>query len=155
MQLLQSNFTGKLQTILYGCFFVYVILSFGFITFSIFGFSFFFFFWSFCLFLGLFLRHMEFPRLGVELELQPPAYAIATATWDPSRVCNLHHGSQPRWILNPLSRARDRTCNLMVPSRICQPLCHDGNSILAFVYISSQRYLDGLMTLMIGVKERV
>jgi len=28
----------------------------------------------------------------------------------------------------PLSKARDRTCGLMVPSRIRQPLCHDGNS---------------------------
>ena len=29
-------------------------------------------------------RHMEVPRLGVELELQPLAYSIATAMWDPS-----------------------------------------------------------------------
>ena len=28
--------------------------------------------------------HMEVPRLGVELELQLPAYAIATATQEPS-----------------------------------------------------------------------
>ena len=37
---------------------------------------------------------MEVPRLGVESELQPPAYARATATRDPSRVCNLHHSSR-------------------------------------------------------------
>ena len=38
------------------------------------------------------------------------------ATWDPSRVCNLHHSSwQECQILNPLSKARDQTCNLMVP----------------------------------------
>ena len=30
----------------------------------------------------------------------------------------LHHSSQQRQILNPLSKARDRTCNLMVPSQI-------------------------------------
>ena len=30
----------------------------------------------------------------------------------------LHHGSPQRWILNPLSKARDQTRNLMVPSRI-------------------------------------
>jgi len=46
------------------------------------------------------------------------AYAKATATPDPSRVCNLQHSSWQRRILNPLSKARDRTRNLMVPSRI-------------------------------------
>ena len=35
-----------------------------------------------------------------------------------SHVCDLHHSSRQRWILNPLSKARDRTCNLMVPSQI-------------------------------------
>ena len=59
---------------------------------------------------------MEVPRLGVELELQLPAYA--TATEDSSRLCNLHHSSQQCQILNPLSEARDGTHNLMVPSRI-------------------------------------
>ena len=44
-------------------------------------------------FLGLFLRQMEVPRLGVNLELQLPAYARATATQDPSCVCDLHHSS--------------------------------------------------------------
>ena len=61
---------------------------------------------------------MEVPRLRVELELQLPAYTTATATPDPSRVCELHHSSQQRQILNPLSEARDGTCNLMVPSWI-------------------------------------
>ena len=37
----------------------------------------------FC-FLGPHLWHMEVPRLGVESELQLPAYATATATGDPS-----------------------------------------------------------------------
>ena len=67
-------------------------------------------------FLGL--GHMEVPRLGVESELWPLAYATATAAWDPSRICDLHHSSRQRWILNPLSEARDGTHNLMVPSRI-------------------------------------
>ena len=35
-----------------------------------------------------------------------------------SRVCNVHHSSRQRQILNPLSEARDGTWNLMVPSRI-------------------------------------
>ena len=42
---------------------------------------------------GLHLRHMEVLRLGVELGLQLPAYAIATATPDPSLICDLHHSS--------------------------------------------------------------
>ena len=60
---------------------------------------------------------MEVPRLGVELELLLPAYARAT-TPDPSCVFDLHHSSWQRQIVNPLSEARDRTCNLIVPSWI-------------------------------------
>ena len=70
-------------------------------------------------FLGLHPRHMEVPRLGVKSELQLPAYATATATRDPSHIFSLHHSSQPRQILIPLSEARDRTCNLMVPRWTC------------------------------------
>ena len=58
------------------------------------------------LFLRLHPWHMEVPRLGVELELQL-AYATATATRDLSHVCNLHHSSWQRRILNLLSKARD------------------------------------------------
>ena len=65
---------------------------------------------------------MEVPRLGFELELEPLAYAAATATAtampDPSRVCDLHHSSRQRRILNLQSKARDQTRNLMVPSQI-------------------------------------
>ena len=63
--------------------------------------------------------HMEVPRLGVKLELQPPAYTTAPATRDPSCICNLHHSSQQRWILNPLREARDRTHVLKDTSRVC------------------------------------
>ena len=61
---------------------------------------------------------MEVPRLVVELEMQLLAYTTAASTPDLRHVCNLHHSSQQRWILNPLSEARDRTCNLMVPNQI-------------------------------------
>ena len=37
---------------------------------------------------------MEIPRLGIISELQLPAYTTATAMWDLSCVCNLHHNSQ-------------------------------------------------------------
>ena len=70
-------------------------------------------------FLGSHLWHMEVPRLGVQFKLLLPAYAKATATPDPSQVCNLPHSSQQRQILNPLSGARDQTSNLKVPSQIC------------------------------------
>ena len=52
------------------------------------------------------------------MELQLPAYTTAIATSDLSRVCDLHHGSRQRQILNPLREARDRTRSLMVPSWI-------------------------------------
>ena len=71
---------------------------------------------------------MEVPRLGVESELQLLPYTTATAMPDASRVYNLHHSSQQRQILNPLSEARDRTLNLMVPSWIRSPLSHNGKS---------------------------
>ena len=61
---------------------------------------------------------MEFPRLGVELELQLPAYATATATPDLSCICNLHHSSWQHRILNPLSKARDQIHILMVTSHV-------------------------------------
>ena len=37
--------------------------------------------------LGQHLRHMEVPRLGVKSELQ----WLATAMWDLSSICDLHH----------------------------------------------------------------
>ena len=49
---------------------------------------------------------MEVPRLGVELQLQLPAYITATATPHPSCICNLYHSSRQRQILNLLSEAR-------------------------------------------------
>ena len=70
-------------------------------------------------FLGLHSWHMEVPRLGVESELLLLAYARTIAMWDLSHVCDLHHSLQQCRILNPLNEARDRTCNLMVPSQIC------------------------------------
>ena len=52
---------------------------------------------------------MEVPRLGVESELQLLLLAdiTATAMRDQSLVCDLHHSSQQRQILKPLSKARD------------------------------------------------
>ena len=46
---------------------------------------------------------MEVPRLGAESELPHlPAYTTATATQDPSHVCDLHHCTRQGQIFNPL-----------------------------------------------------
>ena len=50
---------------------------------------------------------MEVPRLGVELELLLLAYTTALAIPDLSHICNLARSLWQRWILNPLSEARD------------------------------------------------
>ena len=65
--------------------------------------------------------HMEVPRLGVKSELHLPATATATATatQELNLVVDLHHSSRQNRILNPLSEARDRTCVLMDPNRVC------------------------------------
>ena len=62
--------------------------------------------------------HMEVPRLGVQSELLLLVYARAIAMPDLSCICDLHHSSWQHGIPNPMSKARDQTCNLMAPSRI-------------------------------------
>ena len=69
---------------------------------------------------------MEVPRLGVEPEMQLWAYVTATAMWDPSHICDLHHSSQQWQILNPLSEPRDRICILIDISRVHNPLSFNG-----------------------------
>ena len=56
--------------------------------------------------------------VGVKLELELPAYATATAMPDQSGIFHLHHSSWQQEIFNALSKARDRTCNLMARSWI-------------------------------------
>ena len=72
----------------------------------------------FLVFLGPHLWQMEVPRLGFETKLQLPSYTTATAAQNPSHVCNQHHSSQQRQILNPLSKVRDQTHILMDTSRV-------------------------------------
>ena len=45
-----------------------------------------------------------------------------------SRVCDLHHSSRHRRILNPLSEAGDRTPSSWTPCWVLGPLSHRGNS---------------------------
>ena len=75
---------------------------------------------------------MEFPRLGVESELQWLAHATVTAAWDPSHTCNLCHSFRQHQILNPLREARGGTHILIDTSQIFNPLGHDRNSTLKF-----------------------
>ena len=66
--------------------------------------------------LGQQVGHMDVPGLGAESELQLPAYTTATAMPDSSLIYDLPHSSWQRWILNPLSEARDPTSILTDPS---------------------------------------
>ena len=68
---------------------------------------------------------MEVPRLGVELRTTVGLHH-STATPGPSYIFDLHHSSGQRWILNPLSEARDRTCSLIDTSQILSLLSHNG-----------------------------
>ena len=69
--------------------------------------------------LRLYFWPMKVPRLGVKLELLLlPAYPTATVMQDTSRVCDLHHISLQRQILNPLTKARDQNCVLIDISRV-------------------------------------
>ena len=72
-------------------------------------------------FLGLHLQHTKVPRLGVISQLQLLAYTTATATPDPSHVCDPHHSLWQCWILNPLSDARDWACILIRRATVRSP----------------------------------
>ena len=61
---------------------------------------------------------MEAGRLEVELELQPLAYATATATLDPNYICDLYHSLLQYQILNSLSETSDETRILMDTGQI-------------------------------------
>ena len=98
---------GKLREI--PCVFFFYQVAFHFPLEVCFYFIFIYFIFLFFFFLGPHPRHMEVPRPGVEMELQLLAYATATATQDPNHICDLHHSSRQRQILNSLSEARDQT----------------------------------------------
>ena len=84
--------------------------------------------------LGPLLWRMDVPRLGVESELQLPAYSTATAMLDPSLICDLHHSSRQHRILNPLSKARDETCILWDASWVCY-CCTTTGTPSNFIYL--------------------
>ena len=72
---------------------------------------------------------MEVPRLGVELELQVPAYTAGTQQCHIWAVSATYpHSSQQCRILNTLKEAKDQTRILMTLCWILNPLNHSGNS---------------------------
>ena len=71
---------------------------------------------------------MEVPRLGVESQMYPLAYATATVMPDPSHVCDFHHSSQQGRILNPLSKAKGSNLHPLGCQSDLFPLSHDENS---------------------------
>ena len=60
---------------------------------------------------------MEVPRLGIELELQLPATAMAMP--DLSCICDLYHSSQQCQILNPLDWDQGLDHMLMDINQVC------------------------------------
>ena len=78
---------------------------------------------------------MEVPRPGLQSELLLPVYARATAMPDRSSICDLHHSSWQRQILNTLSEARKQSHSLMVPSQIHFHSTTTGTPIHSFLKI--------------------
>ena len=73
---------------------------------------------------------MEVPRLGVELELQLPAYTTITAMQNLGCICDLCCSVQQSQILNPLSMARDQPTSSERQCPVLIPLSHGGNTIM-------------------------
>ena len=68
---------------------------------------------SLSFFLGRYLWHMKVPMLGVEWELQLPAYT--TFKPDSNHICDLYHSLWQHHILNPLREARYQTSFSWIP----------------------------------------
>jgi len=70
--------------------------------------------WPIIIIFFFFLRAAPMAHRGSQARGWIGAYTRATATWDWSCFCNPHHSSQQCQILNPLSKARDRTCSVFM-----------------------------------------
>ena len=76
------------------------------------------FFFVFCIFRAAASAYGGSQARGPITAVGLPAYAMATAMQDPSRVSDLHYSSWQHQTLNPLSKARDRTHILMDASQV-------------------------------------
>ena len=82
----------------------------------------------FYLFLGPHPWHMEVPRIGVKSEPQLPAYTTATAMWNLSCICDLHHSSRhPRSLIHGVRPGIKPASSWIVTGFITAK--HNGNSI--------------------------
>ena len=77
---------------------------------------------------------MEVPRLRVKPELQLPACAVATVTWNLSCACDLYYRSKQCRIPDPLSEARDQTHILMDTSCVCFHCTTTGTPVFHFYF---------------------
>ena len=72
-----------------------------------------------------------------------PIGVVADGLWhghscaDLCRACDLHPSSRQCRVLNPWSKARDRTCNVMVPSRIRFRGATTGTPLPSFLKVNS------------------
>ena len=73
---------------------------------------------------------MEVPSLGVGIRAAAAAYDTAVATLDLSHSCHLCRSLWQRWIINPLSEARDGTHILLETILVLNQLNHNGNSLV-------------------------
>ena len=94
---------------------------------------------SFCFFLGPHPWHMEVPRIGVELELQLPVYATATAMRDSSCIWDLHHSSQQHQMPNPLSEIKPTSSYILVRFVSTEPQWER-----QAIYVNTLEILEGL-----------
>ena len=97
----------------------------------------------FILFL-LFLLFRAAPSAYGYSQARLPACAIATAMPDLSCICDLHHSSWQRQILNSLNKARDQTRNLVVPSQ---------NSTFKYALVKTYWPMDTLEYMVVKHKE--
>ena len=79
---------------------------------------------------------MEVPGLGVKSELQVLAYTTATATLDPSRVCDLHYSLWQHRILHLLIEAGIEPISSWTLCWVLNPLSHNRNSMGVVSFLS-------------------
>ena len=61
----------------------------------------------------------------VFLRPQPSIWKFLGWGWNQSCICDLHHSLWQRWILNPLSEAKDQIHTLKDISQALNPLSHN------------------------------
>ena len=81
---------------------------------------------DFFFFLGIYPQQYGGSHARGPIRATAPSLCHTIATPDLSHVCNVSHSLQQRWILNPLSKARDWTHIIMDTSQDLNPMSHNG-----------------------------